>query len=266
MQKESLDKLNKPSDLAQAEMRQIINQEYLKRCKTNPQYSLRSFAKYLQLDPTFLSRLMRGERRLTPSMTSRLCSQLNIKLTKTQRVLTKLSESKQSERKLSGASFSTISRWYFFAILDLFLTTDFEPSSEFISKRLGLNISETKAAIEVLLNQGHLEWADNKLKVVTQSTIWSTQMTTSRERKEYQKQLLDLGRIAVDEVDYSARENASLTLPANSKLVPEIKQRIQNFKNELRQFIESYGDYDEVYQVAIAYYPLTKLKINKESL
>ena len=46
----------------------------------------------------------------------------------------------------------------------------------------------------------------------------------------------------------------------------EIKKRIQKFKNELRELIEASGDYEEVYQLSVSYFPLSRdatLKENK---
>ncbi len=246
------------SSKTQIELRKILNETFLVRCERNSRYSLRAYAKSIGIDPTLLSRLMKGERAFSKQMIERLCRELDLPLNKSSRLLKPSTESKANSKTLSDSSFSCISKWYFFAILDLFLLKDFKSEPYWIAEKIGLSVTETNAALQILIEQGHIESRNNKLFIRSQSTTWSNHKTTSRERISYQKQLLDCGKMALDDVDFEERENASLTLAASSKLIPEIKIKIQKFKDELREFIEANEDYDSVYQLVISYFPLTR--------
>jgi hypothetical protein len=47
-----------------------------------------------------------------------------------------------------------ISDWYHFAILDLTRLDDFQPEPAWVSRKLGLTVSEVKIAVERLLRLG----------------------------------------------------------------------------------------------------------------
>lgn len=246
-------------DLYSVTVRTKLNKEFSKRCKVNSQYSLRSFARSLCVDPTLLSRLMKGQRKVTTEMGERLFNELNFKLDQIQRISSKnLKESKSNEKKLIKDDLFLISDWYYFAILDLFSTEGFRQDKRWMAKRLDLSTSEFNSAFQQLIDKGHIVLDGEEFRVKTQSTSWVNNRRTSLEKKRYQKKILKQATQSIEKFDFSKRESSTLTLPANSYLIPEIKIQIQNFKNELRRLIESEGNYDEVYQVSINIFPLTK--------
>lgn len=246
----------------QSSLRRILNQEFISRCEKNPQYSLRSYARSVKIDPTHLSRLMKGQRPFTPPIIDRISTELDLDLSE-RRNLCK-SESKNNAKKLNQQEFSNLSKWYFFAILDLFLLKDFKQDIKWIAHRLGLSVAETNAAMQVLIENGHVVVEKGRWVVSSQSTTNVSFVSTNSIKKNYQKQILRKAIDAIDEFDFNERENAGLTLAASRKVLPEVKKRIQKFKDELREFIEEYGDYDEVLQFSVAYFPLTKNEKTEE--
>jgi uncharacterized protein (TIGR02147 family) len=238
-------------------IRTQLNHSFISKCEANPNYSLRAYARDLKIDPTLLSRLMKGQRSISKKMLNRLIVELDIPLNKTN-LFTSMNIGPMKGKRLIDGTFNPISKWYFFVILDLFLLPDFKSNAKWIAKKINLSLSETNAAIQVLSDMGHINTSTCPWTVNSQNTAWTNFTTTSREKMNYQKQLLDKAREAIDSVNFDRRENASLTLAASSKLIPEIKRRIQNFKNELREYIESQEKYDDVYQIVISYFPLTK--------
>src|SRR3984957_9168996 len=59
-------------EVPSGDFRMILQRELLLRCERNPQYSLRSFAKSLQIDPSTLSQILRGKRSITASLLQKL--------------------------------------------------------------------------------------------------------------------------------------------------------------------------------------------------
>lgn len=49
----------------QVHYRSLLKEAFSKRCASRPQYSLRAFARDVQLSPSFLSRIFNGKRELT---------------------------------------------------------------------------------------------------------------------------------------------------------------------------------------------------------
>lgn len=55
-----------------------LQDEFEKRCNKNKHYSLRSFSKSLDVEPSFLSKLLRGQRRFTDKSIVRFGSKLGL--------------------------------------------------------------------------------------------------------------------------------------------------------------------------------------------
>src|SRR5438270_13729730 len=55
-----------------------LQEELLRRCRSNPGYSLRAFARALQVNPASLSRMLRGERVISEEMKERLAIRLGL--------------------------------------------------------------------------------------------------------------------------------------------------------------------------------------------
>lgn len=233
-------------------LRNELNRSFMKKCEGNRNYSLRAFARDLKIDPTLLSRLMKGERKFSAQMVQRIVSELNLPLNNSREL------TRPKGKILNENAFNPISKWYFFGILELMGLPRFKSDAEWIAKRLNLSVAETNAALQVLSDAAHIDMSGKRWKVITTESSWADLNSTSRDRMNYQKQLLEKGKEAIDEVDFARRENASLTISASRKLVPEIKKKIHKFKNELRDYIENHSPGDDVYQIVISYFPLTK--------
>lgn len=240
------------NEIVAINLRNELNNSFIKRCEANPQYSLRAYARDLKIDPTLLSRLMKGERSFSSEMIKRVVSELNLPLAQTSEL------THPRGKPLNDVNFNVISKWYFFAILELLNLPNAKSDVKWVAKRVGLGLAETNAALQVLSDAGHIDMRGKRWLVLSPETHWVNMEVTSRDKMNYQKQLLDKAKESIDMVEFAKRENSSLTISANSKLVPEIKKKIQKFKNELREYIEKHEPADEVYQIVISYFPLTK--------
>ncbi len=244
------------TEIINDQLRTHLNRVFLTKCESNPSYSLRAYARDLKVDATLLSRLMKGERAISEVMRRRLATELNLPLSKSMHLLGHR-EPKLKGKFLLDDAFNPISKWYFFAILELFMLKNFKSDAKWIAKKLNLSLSETNAALEVLTVCGHINRDQIPWRVEVEDMAWTNFNATTRERMNYQRQLIDKAREAIEQVGFDRRENASLTLAASADLVPEIKLRIQNFKNELRELVEGHKNYGEVYQLVISYFPFT---------
>ncbi len=65
-------------DPQEQDFRSFLQDELEKRCKKNPRFSLRAFARTLEVEPSALSKILHGKRALTPKMLMRMASQLGL--------------------------------------------------------------------------------------------------------------------------------------------------------------------------------------------
>src|SRR5579884_4269912 len=106
---------------------EFLSREFSRRKMMNPRFSLRGFARFLDLDPSFLSKVMRGPRRATPLLVERIARRLNLSERERQYFMSSLSrrperiplEQAHAFHPLSADEFETISGWQHYALLEL---------------------------------------------------------------------------------------------------------------------------------------------------
>jgi uncharacterized protein (TIGR02147 family) len=245
--------------------RLYLQGELIKRCGKNSGYSLRSFAKALQINPASLSRILSGERAVSEKMRDRLGMRLGL----SPRELNSFSISSNPilDRKkkaydfqqISEDSFNVISDWYHYAILELIHLKNFQPHPRWIAKTLGITTSEVSAAVERLCRLQLLKISSEKKWTSTfgNNTNISSDLKKSAYRK-LQKQLLTKALEALDEIPLEIRDQSSMTMSISLKRLPEAIEKITDFRRSLCAFLEQDKERDDVYQLLISLYPLTK--------
>src|SRR6202050_4890689 len=86
------------------EFRLLLQDELAARCSRNPNYSLRSFAKFLSVSPAALSAILKGKRPITHKMKERLGLQLGLSL----KELGNIQAKPHGNTKLNGKSEKTV--------------------------------------------------------------------------------------------------------------------------------------------------------------
>src|SRR5436309_2305259 len=120
--------------------RSILREELEQRCKANPRYSLRAFARDLGLSPSGLSRILREHQGLSGSSALRIARKMKMSSEETERfrnlviaadgrsrdhrkaAQTQLAVEEESRRRFQRLEldvFRAISDWYHYAILEL---------------------------------------------------------------------------------------------------------------------------------------------------
>lgn len=256
--------------LTASNFRQHLQDELVERCRNNPNYSLRSFARSLKVEPSALSQMINGKRPITEKMKFRLGSALGLSVTQLANLpATKpnaIEASENSPQQLALDTFAIISDWYHFAILELTYTEGFKVDSAWISRRLGITKSEVNIAFERLKRLKLIQqdkdgrWIDASEN--GELTHLNPNMTSDAARK-YQCQLLDLSKRAVQEVALEKRNHTSATLCFDPEDMTSAIQRITDFRRAFaRDFQPKQKKGKEVYQLQISFYPLTQQKEN----
>ena len=118
----------------------FLKKEFLIRTEKNPNYSLRAFAKALEINVGTLSALMSGRRPLTAKTAKKLCDQLDYSPVQRENILkriphghqtanVKLLTLKEERLELEEQCFRIISDWYHYAILQIIRTDHYREKS-----------------------------------------------------------------------------------------------------------------------------------------
>jgi len=235
-------------------LRGFFNSQVLK----NDSYSVRAFAKDLSIHPSTLSHLMNYKRDFTPLHQERIASFFKLPLEE----IKKMAEIKDFET-LPKEVFHTINQWYFDVILDLIHLTDFEPTVDYISHKIGISNEEAKSAIDILFKHELIKENPNKTWTLVKKNTSILNTSTAEAKRELQKQITEKGLEAIQTRSLDERYHYSITLSGNSNDLEIAKQKIRDFGRELNSFLQRQGrNHDEVYTMQVGFFPNTLEKRN----
>ncbi len=259
-------KSDRSSDLEQ--FRGALQREFIERAKKNSAYSLRAFAKNLGIDQSFLSKVLKGQRPITANLVATIGPKLGLKPQQVKKLFTEGTASMPNFLSLSDDEFDHLSEWHHFAILELSKTVNFNPSPKKMAQRLGLHVEEVRSALARLERLGFIRIADDKLQILAPNTTWTNTSSSTEARRQFQKKLLTKGLEAIEDTPFDLRENGSLTVAINKKRLPEFKEKLRLMRKELADFFQKDNELglDEVYQLTVALFPLTKIKKEKDGV
>jgi len=152
-----------------------------------------------------------------------------------------------------------LSHWKYWAILE-FLKIDYTGNSQFIAERLGLTEKEVETSLEELIDQKFIQYNDGLYKLLKPNNNWISNKRTSEARKDFQRMLLQLSLDALKDVPIDFREHGSLTVAIDKRKLPEIKEKIRTFQKDLGKMVQRKGELNEVYQLTISFFPITKIE------
>lgn len=239
-----------------------LTAELAQRCKRNPRYSLRAFAKILGLSPSGLSMLLSGQRSLKSTTAKKIAERLGFSPQLTEEFLNSCSKINKKMicdhsryQKISLETYEVIADWQHYAILSLTETKDFKPRLEWIAKRLGISRAETKLAVDRMVRLGILDigiWKQVGGPIKVENEIASS--ATQRN----QTQILEMAIESLKNDPFETRDMASMTLAIDPAHLPMAKEEMRKFRRYLSEKIESLGNQKEVYHLALQLYPVSK--------
>ena len=252
---------------------ECLNRELSQRLERNPSYSLRAFAKTLEVSVSSLSRALSMQRTLSVPVAARIAAKL--RLSPRERTLfissivpkSKSGTLQKNHGEQSGQNdsaiheveedkFRIIADWYHFAILEMTYLKKFDPNPKSIAAKLGITPLAATMAITRLKEAGLLHQLQGKLQK-TKKTIWAKNNDglTNDALMQHQKQCLSKAIDAVSSIPYSDRASSTMTMPINSKKIPLAKRMIEEFAIDLCRTLSS-GEVDDVFQLTINFHSL----------
>ncbi len=237
-----------------------LQNELVTRIKKNSKFSLRSFAKQLNLEASSLSKILSGKRKLTDKMCIRLGKLLSLSEKETLDLMNMESQSKSAKKDklLNDDAFKCISDWHHFAILELTRVKNFKSNMRWIAKVLNISHGEAQEAVERLKRLNYLavdkngKFSDALGLAYNEGNEYSTIAF-----RKLQKQILSKASEALDNIDYSQRVQSSMTFAIKKDKLPEAKRRILNLIDELNDFLGEGQNLDEVYHLGVSLYPVS---------
>jgi transcriptional regulator with XRE-family HTH domain len=249
----------------------LLEAGYASRRARNPKYSLRSYARYLGIDHSTLSQILRGKRALTDAMMARLGARLGLSDELIGHYMMRkgrggVSAADITSAQLSIDTFEVIGDWCHFALLELTRVEGFKPDSRWIARALGISVNAVNMAIVRLVRLGllvmssHEMWEDRSGNVTLDH-----EALTEVALKQLHRQAHELAIESIERTPAELRDQASITVALSSRRLPEIAALVAKFRRELERIAARDDVRDDVYMVDVSVFPLTTLNRDKET-
>jgi uncharacterized protein (TIGR02147 family) len=260
--------LNSPAGAAGG-FRSLLQAELARRCARNAQYSLRAFAKYLEVDHSTLSQYLRGKRKLT----ERAIRKFGVRLGLDTEAIDRATRAEQYVDRPDGDpallalkettqdAASLIADWHHYAILELVHLRDFRPDSRWIARVLGISVDEVNIALHRLLRFGLLEmtesgqWLDRSGDTAT-SLVGFAHATISR----MMEQVRAVTATVVKDLPDESYAYSATTLAMDTAALPAARAIVARMRDDLLKLLSQSTRRDDVYHLEIALFPVTRLQ------
>lgn len=247
--------------------RDYIKNEFETRKKRNPSFSLRSFAQWLGVSPAQMSQVLSGKRNLTMKMAMKISDKLChspqeriefLNLLNPEAIKEKIENHDSKFVQIQDDEFSLIADWYHFAILSLSQVENSKADPRWISRRLGIDVTVAREALERLERLNIIEIKEGRYKQLSKLIKTSTDVT-SKAIQKYHKQNLNVAYHKLETVPIELREFTAITMPVNTKNIAKAKKYMTEFKRKISDLLTEETN-DEVYTFSAQLFPATKPK------
>lgn len=261
--------------------RKFLRDWYTEKKRSRTSFSFRCFSKRAGFRSTnFFKLVMEGSRNLTEKSLAKFV--IGLKLNKQEQEFfqnlvffnqSKTHEDRDSyyQRMLQSRKFSQLqpiekqqyefyAAWYHPVVRELVASKDFDGTAEWLTERIAppITVSQAERSIKLLETLGMIEkTADNRWKQAS-SIISTGAEVSSLALFNYHKNLLDLSKDILEQVPAEERDVSAMTLGVMKERIPELKKKIQEFRREVLKLVSTDVHPDEVVQLDIQMFPLTK--------
>ncbi|MBT3234786.1 MAG: TIGR02147 family protein [Bdellovibrionales bacterium] len=244
----------------------LMQQEFESRSRKNPLYSLRAYAKSLDVEPSFLSKLLNQKRKITKNSIYRFGARLGLsphgirpyldELENSSPLSSKVAERENSYSNIEEDQFNAIADWYHYAILELTKCDDFCSNTQNMAMQLDITYGECLAAINRLKRLGMLIERDGALVCADNFTTTKNSFT-SEAFKTLQCQIIKQSQDALERTPFEERSQSSMTMAINGDQMAQAQKLISKFRRELTNILESGSKKSRVYQLNISLFPVS---------
>ena len=254
----------------------ILKESLSGRIAHNSSYSLRAFARDLDVSPQQLSNVMNGRKGISERMADQLSKKLGLagrekdlflesvraQFSRSQSIRVTAKAKLEHLISVGGSTahleldlFKTISNWYHFALIEL-LKINGSRKPAWYAKRLGIPENEVKITLG-RLERLELVTHEGVSYKVNQDTVIADQGIPNEAIRNFHRQVMEKGMQALAFQNGDERYGSSSVMPTKVKNVKRAKELIQEFRMKFADEISEKTDADEIYGLSVQFFRLT---------
>lgn len=245
--------------------RHYLQFEFEARKKRRPHYSLRAFARDLELSPSALSEYLNGKLTFSEERVLHICKKIQLKANQVEHWIDLIrmeSSSSKADREVASAKvraratqekgsialelFKVISDWYHFALLELIDIDEKYQDHKTAAKALGIDAKTVQVAWDSLIQVGLAEKTDGIYKASTLATF-AGEDVPSEGLRNYHAGLISKALIAQEEQPIEKKEFVSIVFSYRSEDLKAIKDELYKFQVDLTNKYAQKKNKDSVY-------------------
>lgn len=264
--------------------REILRDEFQRRLGRNERYSLRSFARDLNISPTSLSLILGNRQGLSTHTAQKITARLGLdddfkKLfmvsvksqhsrIRRERALAKAElnkiRSQPGEYKMPAGAFEKIGPWYHFAIVECVRARP-EITAKQLSRILELDLNLIERALLQLIETKVLARRNNAWRVKAEIVSASSKVP-SRALRDFHHGVIKKANAAIELQSVNERDLASIFFAFSVEKLSEIQSEMRAFRRRLvKKYSVKKDSKQEIYCLSQQFFRITKGLENEEN-
>ena len=238
--------------------RDYLQKELEARKKRNQLYSLRAFARDLDISPSNLSEFLSAKRDFSQKNSLKVAQQLDLSQQDFERFMLSCQYSFNDDKNAKetwSKLFHIMSHWYYFAILN-FAKKGVVADPVTIAKRLAIKEKEAKEAINDLCAMGFVEIHQGKLCKKESSFKAATKIPALAIIRHH-KSLLAQAGLSYFKDPIPLRDMRSLTIPMDPELIPRARELLLECRKKIEDLMTSKKS-ESLYILSYFLFPVDK--------
>lgn len=244
-----------------SQFRAALFEELMHRRNKNPLYSLRAFARDLQVSTTCLSDVLAQKRNFSKKNALKVARSLGMSVDSVESAAPTPAPAREGYqlRQLSEEEFEQISDWYHYAILNLAKLRTNNANPDWIARRLGIETEQAKTSLDRLMAAGLIQVSSGRLHR-TSLPLTAGNGGPSPAQRKFHKQFLALAEGSLERDPIESREFVAATLAIDPSRIEEAKTMMFEALKNIAAFLElgDAGHRKEVYALGLQFFPLTR--------
>lgn len=247
--------------MSYANFSEFLKLKYEERRERNPQYSLRSFSRDLDMSSGRLTNLLKG--RDIPGIDSiqKISVMLKLKQDETDRLIDLVTKQRYLKRgtglarQLTTDEFKLISDWKILTVFTLFQCTDFHYTLDWLIDKTGFSKDEIQVALDRLESIDLIEKKDS-FYILKHQNITTSNDIPFKDMKLFHENFIQFALDSLKDGNQSVSDFSEITMCIDRESINDYLKVIADFRAKIDQISARTKKKNDIYQLNIQFFPI----------
>lgn len=271
-----------------SDYREYLTKFYTYKKSLRAGFSFRQFASLCGLkSPNYLQLVMNGDRNLSEEAADQVASAMKLNAAEKNYflALVRHENAKTDEevsvckrqglaalkklvtKQMQKSSDVVLEKWHHLVVRELVLLADFEPSAEYVVDKLRdtITLKEAQESLDLLIKSGQIKIGEKGWMLEEVSIDTGDDLFLHAKVQNYHRDVLKFWVQNISTMKVSHQELGLLNIPIDSAKIPELKNRMRQFQDEIIGWLQSEANPDCIVQMGCYLMPVTDVESGKKN-